>query len=164
MKRLRRSITTCMAPARTLLLSSASIPTSAGQRPPSTVPWPRNPKWRYRVGTDLRNENWTVQTSFTGPSTFLGATNLRRKRAAEITRFVGARWSWTTGLELSHRDFRNVVPGVALTPELLAKGYQIKQKAQFTYELWRSPEKRMVISSSGNFPGGTAMVATGAVF
>src|ERR1051326_863204 len=36
-----------------------------------------NPQWRYRVGADFRNENWTVQTSFTGPSTFLGATNLR---------------------------------------------------------------------------------------
>jgi tetratricopeptide (TPR) repeat protein len=113
-------------------------------------PMAADPKWRYRVGTDFRNENWTVQTSFTGPSTFLGATNLRRESvSAEITRFVGARWTWSTGVELSHRDFRNVIPGVALTPELVAKGYQIKQKAQFTYELWRWPEKRLVISSSG---------------
>ncbi|MBZ5490769.1 MAG: tetratricopeptide repeat protein [Acidobacteriia bacterium] len=114
-----------------------------------------SPKWRYRLGADFRNENWTVQTSFTGSSTFLGATNLRRESVgAEITRFVGARWSWTTGVEFSHRDFRNVVPGVALTPELLAKGYQIKQKAQFTYELWRSPEKRLTIFSSGKSQAG----------
>jgi len=114
-----------------------------------------NPKWRYRAGVDLRNENWTVQTSFTGPSTFLGATNLRRESAsAEIARFVGARWSWSTGLEVSHRDFRNVVPGTALTPELLAEGYQIKQKAQFTYELWRSPERRLTISSGANSQAG----------
>jgi hypothetical protein len=114
-----------------------------------------SPKWRYRVGADFRNENWTVQTSFTGPSTFLGATNLRRESlGAEITRFVGARLSWTAGVELSHRDFRNVVPGVALSPELLAKGYQIKQKAQFTYELWRSPEKRLTISTSGSSQAG----------
>jgi hypothetical protein len=118
-------------------------------------PFGGSPKWRYRVGADLRNENWTVQTSFTGPSAFLGAMNLRREGVdAEISRFVGARWSWTTGLELSHRDFRNVVPGVALTPELLAKGYQIKQKAQFTYELWRSPERRLAISSSGTSQAG----------
>ncbi|MGB9122752.1 MAG: tetratricopeptide repeat protein [Candidatus Angelobacter sp.] len=114
-----------------------------------------NPKWRYRVGADFRNENWTVQTSFTGPSTFLGATNLRRESmGAEITRFVGARLSWTAGVELSHRDFRNVVSGVALTTELMAKGYQIKQQARFTYELWRSPEKRLVISSGGNSQAG----------
>jgi hypothetical protein len=110
-----------------------------------------NPKWRYRVGADLRNENWTVQTSFTGPSTVLGSLNLRRESMeAEISRFVGARWSWTTGVEISHRDFRNVIAGVALTPGLLATGYQIKQKAQFTYELWRSPEKRMTISTRAN--------------
>lgn len=114
-----------------------------------------SPNWRYRVGADFRNENWTVQTSFTGPSTFLGATNLRRESVdAEITRFVGARLSWTAGVELSHRDFRNVIPGVALTPELVAKGYQIKQKAQFTYELWRSPEKRLTVSSSGSSQAG----------
>jgi hypothetical protein len=114
-----------------------------------------SPKWRYRMGADLRNENWTIQTSFTGPSTVLGAMNLRRESVgSEISRFVGARWTWTTGLELSHRDFRNIIPGVALTPELVAKGYQIKQKAQFTYELWRSPEKRLVVTGSGNSQAG----------
>ena len=114
-----------------------------------------NPKWRYRAGVDLRNENWTVQTSFTGPSTFLGATNLRRESvSAEISRLVGARWSWSTGLEVSHRDFRNVVPGTALTADLLAQGYQIKQKTQFTYELWRSPERRLTISSGANSQAG----------
>jgi len=114
-----------------------------------------NPKWRYRAGMDLRNENWTVQTSFTGPSTFLGATNLRRESAsAEISRLAGARWSWSTGLEVSHRDFRSVVPGTALTPELLAQGYQIKQKTQFTYELWRSPERRITISSCASSQAG----------
>ena len=114
-----------------------------------------SPKWRYRVGADFRNENWTVQTSFKGPSIFLGAMDIRRESiGAEISRFVGARWSWSTGVEFSHRDFRNVVPGFALTPDLLAKGNQIKQKAQFTYELWRSPEKRLTISSSGSSQAG----------
>lgn len=124
-----------------------------------------NPKWRYRAGVDLRNENWTVQTSFTGPSIFLGATNLRREGvSAEIARFVGARWSWLTGLEISHRDFRNVVPGTALTPELLAQGYQIKQKTQFTYELWRSPERRLTISSSANSQAGRIWSGPGQSF
>jgi hypothetical protein len=124
-----------------------------------------SPKWRYRLGADLRNENWTVQTSFTGPSTVLGALNLRRESVgAEISRFVGARWSWSTGVELSHRDFRNVVSGVALTPELLAQGYQIKQKAQFTYELWRSPEKRLTISSSAKSEAGRIWSQSGQSF
>ena len=71
-----------------------------------------DPKWRYRVGADARNENWTVQTSFTGPSTVLGALNQRRESfGAEISRLVGGRLSWSTGFEVSHRDFRNVLAG-----------------------------------------------------
>lgn len=114
-----------------------------------------NPKWRYRLGADFRNENWTVQTSFTGPSTVLGVLNLCRESiSAEISRFVGANLSWSTGLEISHRDFRSVVPGIALTPELLAKGYQVKQTARITYELWRSPERRLTISSGATSQAG----------
>ncbi|HST12314.1 MAG TPA: tetratricopeptide repeat protein, partial [Terriglobales bacterium] len=32
-----------------------------------------NPRWRYRLGFDLRNENWDIRQSFTGPSPSLGA-------------------------------------------------------------------------------------------
>jgi hypothetical protein len=46
------------------------------------------------------------------------------------------------GVELSHRDFRSVIPGVALTPSLLAKGYQLKQVTQLDAALWRIPERR----------------------
>ncbi|HKD80703.1 MAG TPA: tetratricopeptide repeat protein [Candidatus Angelobacter sp.] len=114
-----------------------------------SAPLKEDPTWRYRFGTDLRNENWTIQTAFTGPSIFLGALNLRREAiGAEIRRLVGARWSWSAGAEFSHRDYRNVVPGIALTPQLLARGYQIKQIAQLNYELWRSPERRLSITST----------------
>jgi hypothetical protein len=67
---------------------------------------------------------------------------------AEIMRLAGARWKWSAGIEISHRDFRNVVPGVFFTPELLSRGYQIKQTAQLDYELWRWPERRFTITSS----------------
>ncbi len=42
-------------------------------------PFKSSPKWRYSIGADLRNENWVIQTSFTGPSTVLGALNMREK-------------------------------------------------------------------------------------
>lgn len=114
-----------------------------------SAPLNGDPKWRYRFGADLRNENWTIQTAFTGPSIFLGALNLRREAiGGELTRLVGARWNWTIGAEFSHRDYRNVIPGVALTPQLLARGYQIKQTAQLNYELWRSPERRLSVTST----------------
>jgi hypothetical protein len=120
-----------------------------------SAPLGMDPKWRYRVGADLRNENWDVQTAFAGPSTLLGSLNMRREAVtAEITRLIGSRWRWSAGIELSHRGYRNVFPGAALTPQLLSQGWQIKQTAQINYELWRSPEKRLTVSGGGSSQAG----------
>lgn len=130
-----------------------------------SAPLAGNPKWRVRFGADLRNENWTVQSSFTGPSIFLGALNLRREAvAAEIKRLVGARWNWSTGVEVSHRNFRNVNAGTALTPELLAQGYQIKETSTLNYELWRSPERRLTVTSGMNSQAGRIWSEPGQAF
>lgn len=109
------------------------------------------PEWRYRIGVDLRNENWDIRNGFTGPAPVLAALNLRREAiSGEIERLVGWRWRWALGVELSHRDERNVTPGDVLTPELLAQGYQLKQTASLQYQLLRSPEHRLTITSAIN--------------
>jgi len=114
-------------------------------------PLRQNPKWRYRLGIDLRNENWAMRNSFTGVAPVLGALNLRREAAeAEITSFDTSRWSWSAGMELSRRDYRSVNPGTVLTPQLLLQGTQLKQLAGTRYEIWRVPEHRLVISSSAS--------------
>lgn len=111
-------------------------------------PFHRNPKWRYALNTDLRNENWDIRNSFTGPAPQLAALNLRREAAsAEIAGLPNGRWNWSTSAEFSHRDYRNVVPGVALTPQLLSQGFQLKHTAQLNYDLARIPEKRFVLHS-----------------
>jgi len=114
-------------------------------------PLRQNPKWRYRLGFDLRDENWEIRDSFTGPAPLLGALNLRREVAsAEITSFNSGRWDWSAGLEFSHRDYRNVVPGSTLTPQLLLAGPQLKQILAIGYDLWRVPEHRFTITTSGS--------------
>jgi len=107
-----------------------------------------NPKRRYRVSMDLRNENWVIRDSFTGLAPVLGALNLRREAAsAEFVSFERGRWDWAAGVELSHRDYRSVNPGTAVTPSLLREGIQLKQFSRIRYELWRVPEQRLVLSS-----------------
>jgi hypothetical protein len=124
-----------------------------------------DPKWRYRVGTDLRNENWTVQTSFTGPSLLLGAFNLRREAvAAEISRVAGARWTWTAGVEVSHRDYRNIFAGGAFISELLVHGVQLKQTGIVQYDLWRWPERRLTLSGALNSQAGRIWSEPGQAF
>ena len=109
-----------------------------------------NPKWRYSLGLDLRNENWAVRDSFTGPAPVVGSLNLRREMvSAQIASFDKGRWGWSAGVEVSYRDYRSVDPGSAITPNLLLSGYQLKQTARINYELLRVPEKRFLMETHG---------------
>jgi len=114
-----------------------------------------NPKWKYALTTDWRGENWDVLNSFTGPAQSFGKMDLRRESVgAEILSIESGRWSWTAAGELSHRDFRGVVPGTALTPLLLAKGYQLKQTSQISVKLLQVPERRMSLTATGSYEAG----------
>jgi tetratricopeptide (TPR) repeat protein len=102
-----------------------------------------NPKYRYQVGLDLRNENWDLRQSFKGAAPPLGALNLRKEAVnGEIACVSGGRWSWSTGTELSRRDYRSVFVGSALPSDVLLKGYELKQLAQLNYELAQATERR----------------------
>src|SRR5437764_1490258 len=78
----------------------------------------------------------------------------REAFGANFTSFASARWRWSAGAEISHRDFRSVIPGTALTPILLAKGYQLKQAAQVEVSLWRAPERRMNLDAGAHSEAG----------
>jgi tetratricopeptide (TPR) repeat protein len=122
-----------------------------------------NPKRRYLLGIDLRNENWAIRDSFTGPAPLLGSLNLRREVAsAQVGSFESGRWDWSLGAELSHRDYRNVNPGTALSPGLLLEGMQLKQLSHIRYQLWRLPERRLVVSSDAALQVGRIWAQSGA--
>jgi tetratricopeptide (TPR) repeat protein len=107
-----------------------------------------NPKYRYQFGVDLRNENWVLISSFTGPATVLGALKLRAERVGgRMSSFASGRWDWSVGAELSDRQYRNVDEGSALGAEVLLAGYQLKQVGRVNYELWRNPDRRIVATS-----------------
>lgn len=109
-------------------------------------PFRRNPKWRYRVGVDLRDENWEIRKSFTGPAPPLAALNVRREELrAEIKRLIGSRLSWSASGKLSHRDYRDVAAGTALTPALVAPGYELSEELRLNDALWRVPEHRFTL-------------------
>ena len=128
-------------------------------------PMARDPRWRFRLGTDWRNENWDILPSFTGPATLLAALNLRREAFnAEIVRLVGARWKWSVGAELSHRDYRNVAAGSVLAPQLLAQGYQLKQTTRLEYEVLNFPEHRLTLESGASSQAGRVWSQPGESF
>ncbi|HLH08610.1 MAG TPA: tetratricopeptide repeat protein [Terriglobales bacterium] len=113
-------------------------------------PWRLNSKWRYTFGMDLRNENWAIRDSFSGPAPVLGSLNLRRAVVSGgVESFTSGRWGWSAGAEVSYRDYRSVEAGTAITPNLLLSGYQLKQLTSVNYELLRIPERRFVIEGRG---------------
>jgi hypothetical protein len=91
-------------------------------------PFERNAKYRYAVVADLRSENWDIRNSSGVQASAPASVNLRRETLGfNLASFTSGRWDWSAGAEVSHRDFRRVVPGTVLNPELLAKGLQLKQ-------------------------------------
>jgi len=111
-------------------------------------PFEGSAKYRTYTGTDLRDENWVIRNSFTGTAPALASLNLRTERADfDLASFASGRWNWSAGAEISHRNFRDVIPGSVLTPALLASGYQLKQLAAVNANLLRLPERRFVLDA-----------------
>lgn len=112
-------------------------------------PLEHNPKYRYQLGIDLRNESWIVIPSSERPAPVLGALNLQTQVVgAGISSFNSGRWDWSMGAEISNRQYRNVFSGSALAPPILLTGYELKHIACLKYELLRIPEKRFLATTS----------------
>lgn len=102
-----------------------------------------DPRYRYEAGLDVRDENWDLRRSFKGPAPTLGALDLHRSAVSgKVISFRSGDWTWSTGGEFSHREYRNVSAGPGLPREILLKGYQLKHIAQWNRDLWRDPDRR----------------------
>lgn len=113
-----------------------------------SAPFERSAKYRYEVGADLRNEQWAIRDSFAGPAPVLASLNLRYEELRlDLVSHASDRLRWSSGAAISHRDFRSVEPGMVLTPALLAKGYQLKQRAALDGTIWRVSERRFVVGA-----------------
>lgn len=124
-------------------------------------PLQRNPRWKYRVGGDYRNENWNVRNFSTIPGSQLGSLNMRRSAAsADIQSIESGRWNWSVGGEYSYRDFRSVT-GEVLTPNILLQGSQLKQTAKINYEVLRAHEQHLAVTSNGTSELGRIWAADG---
>lgn len=114
-------------------------------------PWQGGAKYRWELVADLRNENWAVRNGFTGPAPLLASFNMRTGLAGfSLVSHASGRIGWMAGAVVSHRSFRNVMPGAVLTSQMLAAGYELKQQAQFNAVLWRVPERRFTLTAAAD--------------
>jgi hypothetical protein len=109
------------------------------------------PQWRWQVSTDLRNENWAIRRSFTGTAPVLGSLNLERESLnGTVTSLASGRYQWSLGAELSHRIFRNVVPGSTFTPSLVTPGFELKPLARINARLLDLPADRFTLHAGAD--------------
>lgn len=109
------------------------------------------PQNRWTLSTDERDENWTIRRSFTGTAPSLGSLKLVRETAAgSVTAIRSGRFAWSLGAELSHRIYRNVNYGSALTSSLVAPGYELKQLASIQDKLLDIPERRFALTANAS--------------
>lgn len=130
-----------------------------------SAPFERRAELRTRAALELRDENWVVRDSFTGTAPALGSANMRREAVdLSLASFARERQRWSAGVEISHRDFRSVDLGSALTPELLAKGYALKPHLGVASTLLRLPEHRFRIEAEAESETGRLWSASPETF
>jgi hypothetical protein len=108
-----------------------------------------NPKWQLQAGTDLRNENWALRQSFSGPAPVFGALNL--KREVGFVRFndvMSGTWQWFASTELSNRDYHSVFVASVFAPNVLSTGFQLKQSFGINGSIFRYPERRLSVDGT----------------
>jgi tetratricopeptide (TPR) repeat protein len=104
------------------------------------------PQWRWQISTDLRNENWAIRRSFTGNAPVLGSLNLERESVdGTLTSLASGQYQWSLGADVSHRIFRNVVPGSAFTSSLVTPGFELKPLATINARVLNLPEDRFTL-------------------
>jgi len=107
------------------------------------------PQWRSQIAVDGRDENWAIRNAFTGTAPVLGSFKLKREVATgTITSFHSARFGWTSGAEISHRTYSEVVNGSTLTTDLVAPGYELKHLVSMHATLLDVPEHRFAMGAT----------------
>jgi hypothetical protein len=107
-------------------------------------------KYRFRTYFDGRNENWNLTNTFLGAGPPLTDLNVRRiAGGAELHSVENGRWSWSTGIEIANRSFRNLTTAAAASGKsFFSDGNSLAYWARLDRSLLRLPEERFTVEGS----------------
>ncbi len=118
----------------------------------ASMPLLHQSKYRFRVYFDGRNENWNLTNTFFGDGPALRDLNVRRGAGgAEMRSVMSGRWSWSTGIEIANRSFRNLTPEVVASTAgktFFTDGHSISYWVRFDRSLLRLPEHRFTVDGT----------------
>jgi hypothetical protein len=116
-----------------------------------SMPLLHQSKYRLHIYFDGRNENWNLTDTFFGGGPALSDLNVRRVAGgAELRSVMSGRWSWSTGIEIANRTFRNLTPEAAVAGKtFFTDGNSISYWGRLDRSLLRVPEHRFTLDGSG---------------
>ena len=120
-----------------------------------------DPRLRLRAYADARNENWNLSETLSASGASLTDLNMRRVAGgAEFRSVVTGRWSWKAGIEMAHRDFRNLGGGGAEPGPLFTGSNSVASWLGAERTLLRIPENRFTLNTSAEIRSGRFFNAT----
>lgn len=113
-----------------------------------SAPLHQLPQRRWSVAFDARDENWAIRRSFTGPAPVLGSLNLQKQAFTfSLTDYVSGRFRWSAGSEISHRSYRNVQDGTALSPDIVLPGTSLEFLFSLSGKPLDLPQRRFSVTT-----------------
>jgi hypothetical protein len=117
-----------------------------------SAPLFNDPATRLQIYFDARNENWNLSNTFFGAGLAVSDLNLRRfAGGVEFRRVVSGRWSWSTGVEVANRSFRNLLQQPLSSDEtpFFTDGTSFAYWLRSDVSLLRAPERRFTLDGAG---------------
>jgi predicted double-glycine peptidase len=118
-----------------------------------SAPLNLNPRMRYRLSADARDERWDFRRTYFARPEFLDSVVLRKIEAgAELEFGITGKLQWTPSVWFARRIIRNGDPNDAF-----ADSWSMELRNRLSYRIWDSPERRIRLD-------GRAQLGAGRVF
>jgi hypothetical protein len=109
------------------------------------------PQNRWSLSADARDENWAIRSSFAGTAPVLGSLNLETQSAvASVTSLPSGRLQWSMGARYSHRSYRDVMDGSALTSQVILPGSALGFLGSIEAKPFDIPDRRFTLTTSAS--------------
>ncbi|HEV2103187.1 MAG TPA: tetratricopeptide repeat protein [Candidatus Acidoferrum sp.] len=122
----------------------------------ASAPVFQNPAARFRVYFEGRDENWNITNTFVPGTPALTRLNLEKAAAGAEIRFIeSGRWEWTTGVEYTYREFRNVFGIPSAAAPFFVDGSSLALRSNVQRWLVRFPDRRFTLNAGAAGESGT---------
>lgn len=104
-----------------------------------------NPRLKYRLAVDARDEDWDLRSTYFGePGGLDGLVLHKVEGGGDLEYGLTNKLEWTSGLWLARRDFRN-----GDSNPVFADSWSLELRNELSYRLWDVPEHRFHANALG---------------